>query len=135
MAGAVGETVAVSGLRELSLAFAKAGRETNKELRTGMKEVAEPVRLAAERLTVSEIRNMGEGAAWSKMRTGVTRTSVYVAPVKRGLKGSPTDPRRRPNLATLILDRAFEPALARNEAEIVRGIERLMDKVADNFNR
>jgi hypothetical protein len=68
------------------------------------------------------------------MRTGITRKVVYVAPRQRGVKTRGADPRRRPNLAQLLLDRAMEPALDRHEHEIVEAFDRLLDKMADDFN-
>jgi hypothetical protein len=68
------------------------------------------------------------------MRVGTTRSLVYVAPVKRGVRGA-ADRRRRPNLAPLLMDRAMEPALAQNEAEVERAFTRLFDEISDDFNQ
>lgn len=129
MAGAAG----VRGFRELERAFAAAGKQTNAILTTGLREVAEPVRRDATALAVEKIPHIG--VAWSQMRIGVTRKSVYVAPKQRGLKTRGDDPRRRPNLAGLLMDRALQPALDRNEGQIDASLERLFDEVADRFNR
>ncbi len=66
------------------------------------------------------------------MRTGITQKLVYVAPRRRGLKQGRG---KRPNLAPLMMGRAMEPALEKNRPEVEREIERLLDTVADDFNR
>lgn len=122
----------VHGLREASAAFAKADKDARKVWRTHMRQVAEPVRLDAEGSTKQQIPRIGP--RWYKMRVGVTRTEVYVAPRQRGIRTRGTDPRRRPNLAGLMMSRAMEPALERHEPEIERAFERMLDEVADHFN-
>jgi hypothetical protein len=66
------------------------------------------------------------------MRIGVTRTLVYVAPRQRGVRGQ--GPKRRPNLADLMMSRAMEPALERHAGELEANVERMLDRVADQFN-
>jgi hypothetical protein len=118
MAGAV----RVSGLRELQIGLKKADAELGRNLRTTLKAVAEPVRLDAERLAVSQIRNMTP--RWAMMRTGGTNNVIYVAPKSHRRRGSP-----RPNLAMLLVDRALDPALDHNEPVVVAGIELMLDNL------
>ncbi len=120
---AVGQ-VKVHGLRELNRTFKKMGREVQKLARDELKAVGEPVRQDAERLAAAEIRNIGD--RWPMMRLGVTQKLVYVAPKARTRGGSP-----RTNLAGLLLQRAMLPALERNEPQVVAGLERMLDKMAD----
>jgi hypothetical protein len=114
--------VRVEGLRELHRAFDVAGREMTKDLRAGLRSAAEPVRSDAESLAVQGIDRIG--VPWSRMRVGVTRSSVYVAPQqrKRG-RGSP-----RPNLAGLLLDRAMIPALEQNKEKVEQEV---LDAIRD----
>jgi hypothetical protein len=130
---ATGPAVEVRGLRELQAAFAKADRETRLGLRGALREIAEPVRRDAETLATSSIPRIGP--KWSKMRTGVTRKLVYVAPRQRGVKTRGADPRRRPNLATLLMDRAMEPALESHEPALELAVDHMLDEVANDFNR
>jgi hypothetical protein len=116
----------------MSAAFAKADRELRLGYRRSLRDVAEPVRLDAEGLAANSITRIGP--RWYRMRTGVTRNLIYVAPRQRGVKTRGLDPRRRPNLGNLLMDRAMEPALNQNEERIVDGAERLLDRVADGFN-
>jgi len=127
--------VTVTGLRELSRAFRYGDREAATLLRTGFRQIAEPIRRESETLTGSEIRNMHRSPRWMKMRTGITRTLVYVAPRQRGVKGRGPNPRRRPNLANLMMRRAMEPALAHHEGQIVHEVEQLLDELVRHFDR
>jgi hypothetical protein len=124
--------IKVRGLRELQAAFAHADRESRLGLRHALRDVAEPVRSEAETLATSSIKRLGP--KWGKMRVGITRTLVYVAPRQRGVKTRGPDPRRRPNLATLLMDRAMEPALEHHEPELEQAVELMLDEVADGFN-
>lgn len=128
---AVGETLRVDGLRELQHAFKLADKTLERELRATLREVAEPVRADAERLAVAGIPTIG--LAWSRMRVGVTRTSVYVAPRQRGVRGNAS--RKRPNLASLLLGRAMLPALERNEPQVAIEMDRMLATVGRAWER
>lgn len=133
--------VQVRGLRELQAAFAHADRASRLGLRTELRAVAKPVAVEAEQRALDRIRNVPHSPRWARMRVGVTRRVVYVAPRQRGVKTrNPTDPRRRgwgtgpPSFADLLMDRAMEPALERHEGEILVATEAVLDHVADGFN-
>ena len=125
--------VLIEGQRELFRAFARAEREERLFLRREFRAVAEPVRRQAEVLALTGIRNMPKSPKWAGMRTGVTQKLVYVAPRQKGVRGR--GPRRRPNLAALLMGRAMEPALRQNEARIKRGVERAFDEITQHFNQ
>lgn len=114
--------VTVRGLRELQGGFRKYSHELSVELRDELRVVAEPVRSEATVLARANIRNIGD--RWSQMRTGSSRSLVYVAPKAKGRGGSP-----RANLAPLLLDRAMVPALQNKLPEIYRGLEVMLDRV------
>lgn len=125
--------VAVKGLHELQAALAHADKQTRLGVRGELRQVAEPVQRGAEQLAQSTIRRIGP--RWSKMRVGITRDLVYVAPRQRGVKNRRAqDPRRRPNLAQLLMDRAMQPALDQHASEIEGRFENLLDTVANDFN-
>ena len=124
--------VIVQGLGDVNAAFAKTDRDLRLGWRKGMRQVAEPVRQDAQASALSDIRRMPGSPKWARMRTGVTRTMVYVAPRQKGVRGR--TPARRPNLADLLMDRAMQPALERHKHEITARFEQLLDQVADNFN-
>lgn len=122
--------VAVEGLRDLQRAFRVADETLSRELTKTLREVAEPVRADAERLAVAGIRRIT--LPWSAMRIGVTKTSVYLVPRKRGAR---FPQRRRPNFKNLLLDRAMLPALERNEDQVLEGMEDLLEHVGLNWER
>lgn len=122
--------VTIRGLRDLNKAFAQADKDARRFVRAAEREIAEPVRKAAEQLAVTEISHIGP--AWSQMRIGVTQKVIYVAPKKRGTRDASL---RRPNLAGLLMNKAMQPALDQNADRIEAAIEHALDKVADRFNR
>jgi hypothetical protein len=127
-------TLVVEGLRSVQVAFAQCDRDTRAGLARDLRAVAEPVEREAEQLAESRIRRMRYSPQWARMRIGVTRGAVYVAPLQRGLKTRGVDPRHRRNLATLLMERAMEPALKHNEPQVERATEAILERVAHNFN-
>lgn len=124
--------VYIKGMRELSAAFARAGKEAQKELRDELAKVAEPIRRDAEQNARAEIARIGP--KWSAMRVGVTRRVVYVAPKARGV-GRGVGGRRRPNLAPLLMERAMRPALERNRFEVAEAADRALGRVGKDWAR
>lgn len=127
-------TLVVNGLRDVQAAFAVCERQTRLGLRSDLRGVAEPVKREAEQLALSKVRRMPHSPAWAQMRIGVTGSAVYVAPRQRGVRARGPDPRRRPKFATLLMERAMEPALAHNEPQVEHATEAILERVAHNFN-
>lgn len=125
--------IAVRGLRELSAAFAKADKEARTGFRQELREVAEPVRATAEQLAESRITRIGP--RWGRMRVGVTRRLVYVAPRQRGVNSKRSIAVRRPNLADLLMDRAMQPALDQHAPQIEARVEQALDNLLDRWGR
>jgi hypothetical protein len=126
--------VVVQGLRELNRAFANTDREIRLGWKADQRQIAEPIRQDAEQKAMSSIRRMPASPKWARMRTGVTRTMVYVAPRQRGARTAGRRQMRRPNLFDLLLERALIPAGEAHEHQTDIEVERLMDKVAAGFN-
>lgn len=120
------EPVKVEGLRDLQRAFKAADAKLERELDTTLLRVAEPVRGDAERFALSEIRRIG--IPWSRMRIGVTTSSVYVAPVERGRLSRRNKALARPKFAPLLLTQEVR-ALERNRGRIIDGVEDLLARV------
>lgn len=125
--------ISVRGLADLQRAFRFAEHEIHKDLRMALESSADPVRAAAEQLAVSRISRIG--IPWSRMRVGVTRSSVYVAPVERGVKSRTLTSRRRPNLKPLLLDRALDPALELNRNKVIGEVEDTLNDLARAWSR
>jgi len=120
--------VLVQGMAELQRDLAKLPKRADKSLQQGLREVAQPVADDAYFLSLAKIRRMPWSPQWAKNRVGVTRHSVYIAPVKRGVKGNPFDPKRRPNLVELIMGRSYEPAAERGAVEVEAAVSRLLGR-------
>jgi hypothetical protein len=123
--------VHISGMREFQAALARADRSSRLGVRRELRDVARPIANDSQQLALSTIAGMSSSPAWARMRIGVTRTLVYVAPRQRGGKGGPG---RRPNLADLMMSRAMEPALERHRGELEANVELMLDRVAGQFN-
>lgn len=115
-------------MADLQRALAVADRETRIGVRTVMRGIADPVARDAEQLARSEIRNIGE--QWPRMRVGLTRVLLYVAPRERGTKGRG----RRPNLAGLLDTKAMSPAADRHRHGFEAAVGQALDRMADRFN-
>lgn len=121
----------LQGFTELQRSFAVAGGTVARDFRRELREAAEPVRADAEQLAVAGIPRIG--LPWARMRVGVTSRSVYVAPRQRGVTSRARVRARRPNLASLLLGRAMEPALDRNIGEVEEKMESLLGRMADSW--
>lgn len=127
--GAVGG-IEVHGLANLNRVLRRTERDVRLGIRKEIREFAKPVQADAERLAQGGIRNIGK--KWWKMRVGITTNVVYVAPRQRGSKTR--TPRNRPTLATLMSERAMQPALERNAPNLEARFNEMLDRVAFKFN-
>jgi hypothetical protein len=120
-------TIRIEGLKELRKASKAAGKATDKLVREALKQAGEPVRVRAELLAQMDVQ---AGAKWSRMKTGTTTRTVYIAPAAKRAGGSP-----RPNFGGLLMRKAMAPALEQRQDQAVREIEEALDKIADVFER
>ena len=111
-------TVAVEGLADLRRACRVAGTAMSRDMNEALRTAGEPVRQDAQTLAVQNISKVG--IPWSRMRLGIARNSVYVAPVERGVKSKTLAGRRRPRFKTKLLDEAMAPALVQNSDRVAR---------------
>lgn len=132
--------VAVEGFRDIQRALKHAEKDIRLGWRKELRTVAEPIRATAEALGPARIRGLGVGEAWSKMRIGITQSSVYVAPRERGYRGRQggrSDARYKADqgFGEMMLARAMEPALYHHQEQVIHGLERMLDRACDKFNR
>ena len=118
----------VRGVDDVVNALIQAGLTTNKQKNIVLKAAAESARSDAEVLAVARIPRIGY--KWSRMRVGVTKRAVYVAPKSRGTK---LLSQKRPNLGDRLLHESMIPAVRRNEANVARRLEELLVKVEREF--
>lgn len=127
-------TVVVQGFEELQKSIARSGPAVKAAMNEGLREGGESVRAIAGLYARDRISGMKRAKVspppWSIMRVGITSKIVYVAPVERGIKSrNPFDPRRRPNLFELILNRALEPAAITGQPIVAAKVEVLLDQL------
>ena len=125
-------TIFVSGLPEINRAFSRIDRGLKGSLNKTLKKVGEPVRHDAQQLAPHVIRNLRAGPGpggsdWSGVRTGLTQSTVYIAPTERGR--SRNQKRKRPNFKDLMLERAYVPALDHNRERVLREFDGLLDGI------
>ncbi len=125
--------VLVEGLAGINRSLKLSGIEVSKAMRLGLREAAEPIRQDAGRLSQTKISGMKRAKdkppPWSIQRVGQNIHEVYIAPKQRGVKSRTDRSRRRPNLATLMLGKAYEPALARNETMLRAKVDAQLTRV------
>jgi hypothetical protein len=112
------QTVRVKGLKELNRAFGQIEKDLQKEMRVELKRVAEPVAATAR----GKASRYGPKTAAGFVAGSRAGGAVVRQRVKRttGL---------RPDFGSLLMREVLEPALAENEDEVVRGVERVLDRV------
>ena len=129
------DAIRVDGLAELQRAFTAADRALREDLRDALQEAAAPVRRDAQAMAGVTIHNLRPGDPWTRMRIGQTGSVVYVAPVERGASARANQRRRRRNFKGLLLNRAMEPALARNRGHVIRRLDGLLADVKKVWER
>lgn len=129
---AMADPILVEGFTDLARAFAQADRDIRLGFRGALRNAARPVAADASELALGRIPNMPRTPQWAGMRIGITQTEVYIVPRQKGTHGR--GPRRRPNWANLMAERAMQPAADRNRDRVVREVEKLVDHAADRFN-
>jgi hypothetical protein len=112
--------VRIEGLAQLRTAFRVAGTEMSKDLDAALRSSAEPVKFDAQGFAASALKP-GKTVVWSSMRVGITRHTVYVAPVQKGTRGR--NRRSRPKLFDRLMDRALNPALEANTAKVEQEVK------------
>jgi hypothetical protein len=125
--------VRVEGLDDLKRAFRAYDRALANDLDDALEEAAAPVRRDAQSLALGSITRITR--PWAAMRIGTYRSVVYVAPVERGVQGRGNQRKRRRKFANLLMDRAMEPALQRNEAQVIRRVDDQLDEFARLWER
>lgn len=127
------ETVRLEGFQELQKAMKLADKQVRLQFRGRLRKAAEPVRSDAEVLAVQRISHIG--VPWSRMRVGITQTSVYVAPRERGRNSRKNPKIRRPNLARLMMGQSMLPALRQNESNTLNEVDKMLQGIGLDWER
>jgi hypothetical protein len=127
--------IRVENYKNVLKAFGAASKTVERGFMGSLREAVEPIREEAEQLAGSGvIDNLADDDPWTRMRTGVTRSAVYVAPRERGRRTRGNSAIGRPNLKPLLLDRAMEPALENNRQHVIENVEDLLGYMARTFD-
>lgn len=106
-------------------------------LRDRLHELADPIARDAEFFAIENISGLQRQKRrhWERMRVGISRgfSLTYVAPNERGVKHRGPDPRKRPSFADTLRDEAMAPAVAKNEARLIRGAREIVDDVTQTW--
>lgn len=129
------DALEIGGLTDLLRTFRELPPELARAWRAGLKDVAEPVRVAAESNVETNVSHIGAvwargsignaGAPWAQMRIGASVDTVYVAPRSRNRGGS-----KRPNLAGL-LEKQMDDALEEKTPEVFARVELMVDRLIE----
>lgn len=118
-------TVRVKGLRDLQRDFRRLSKDLSKEVRDGLREAADPVRQEATRRFTADITDAFSSVESAVgYRVVVRQRGVAVEQSKRRTTGL------RPDFGRLQMRKALEPALDSKQDQVVKGVEKVLDKLA-----
>jgi hypothetical protein len=116
----VDRAIHIEGLAQLETAFKRAGTGIDKDLRDALKSSAEPVKVDAQSRASGVIHV--SAVNWTAMRVGITRHTVYVAPVEKGRRSRANPKIRRPKVKPRLLQGALDPALEANRPRVAQEV-------------
>lgn len=118
-------TLRVDGLRELLRVTDQLPKDVKRGIRDELRKVAEPVRDDATTLFLA---NVSANAEKTRYGISVRRTgTISVEQRRKGRSGRKSA--KRPKFTDLVMARSLAPSLERNEGEIVRGFNRVLDSL------
>lgn len=148
MAGRLENPVIVSGFAELERDLKASSPLLLKAMRTGLTIAVEPIKRDADRLALTEISGMKRARktarrsrgfigpllpAWSVQKTGQNTREVYMVPTEKGARAKQNSALRRPNFATLMLGKSYDPALEGNRVQVLNTVDHVIGTVTRTF--
>lgn len=129
------DAIRVDGLAELQRAFTAADKALRQDLNDALEEAAQPVRADAQALagTISHMTT-NRASDWTRMRTGIRGSVVYVAPVERGSKAR-GDSRYRRRRFKNVLGPRMDLALVQNRSRVVKRLDQMLAEVGRVWDR
>lgn len=128
----------VEGLSELQRATSRLSRDFGKGIREALEAAGEPIRADASELAHTQISGMTRARIpWWRMRVGVTRSTVYIAPEQRGNKKRtrPTNRRQAEAFKGAMLGKAMNPAVDRNLGTIAAQVDQELNELFGRWAR
>lgn len=120
----------INNLSIVNRALQQVEPKMRQEMTTELHAIGSLVARDAQALASVTIRRITP--SWTLMRVGQTRSLIYVVPRNKGVRGR--GPKRRPNFAPLMLNRAMRPALQRKKPEVNRRFGIVVSTVCGAFN-
>jgi hypothetical protein len=71
--------------------------------------------------------------AWSVQKTGQNTKEVYMVPTEKGARARNDAALRRPNFATLMLGKSYDPALEGNRVQVLNTVDHVIGTVTRTF--
>jgi hypothetical protein len=134
----VAGAIRVEGLSELQRATSRLSREFGKGVREALEAAGEPIRSEASELAHSDISGMRRARLpWWRMRIGVTRSTVYVAPEQRGNKKRtrPTPRGQAESFKREMIGKAMNPAVDHHIGEFPSQVNAELDDLFKAWGR
>jgi hypothetical protein len=129
--------VIVSGFTQLERDLKASSPLMLKAMRTGLTLAMEPIKRDADRLALSQLSGMKRSKKkpppWSEQKIGQTTSEVYMVPTEKGARAKQTAASRRPNFATLMLGRSYDPALESNRVQVLNTVDNVIGTVTRAF--
>jgi hypothetical protein len=137
LAGRFENPVIVSGFSQLERDLKATSPAMLKAMRTGLTVAMEPIKRDADRLSIQRISGMKRAKKkpppWSLQKIGQTTREVYMVPTEKGARARQDSALRRPNFATLMLGKSYDPALEGNRVQVANTVDNLIGTVTREF--
>jgi hypothetical protein len=148
MAGRIENPVILAGFTELERDLKATSPALLKAMRIGLTIAVQPIKREADRLALTRISGMArarKGAAkkksfigpvlpaWSVQKTGQNTKEVYMVPTEKGARARNDSALRRPNFATLMLGKSYDPALEGNRVQVLNTVDHVIGTVTRTF--
>jgi hypothetical protein len=137
LAGRFENPVIVTGFSQLERDLKATSPAMLKAMRTGLTVAMEPIKRDADRLSIQRISGMKRAKRkpppWSLQKIGQTTREVYMVPTEKGARARQDSALRRPNFATLMLGKSYDPALEGNRVQVANTVDNLIGTVTREF--
>jgi hypothetical protein len=108
-----------------------------KAMRTGLTLAMQPIKRDADRLSFERLSGMKRAKRkpppWSLQKIGENSKEVYMVPTEKGARARQDSALRRPNFATLMLGKSYDPALEQNRVQVANTVDNVIGTVTRTF--
>jgi hypothetical protein len=137
LAGRLENPVIVSGFSQLERDLKATSPAMLKAMRTGLTLAMQPIKRDADRLSFERLSGMKRAKRkpppWSLQTIGENSKEVYMVPTEKGARARQDSALRRPNFATLMLGKSYDPALEQNRVQVANTVDNVIGTVTRTF--